>query len=442
MSDEPLLVPEDRLEHLRENWATLTIDKRVSEFQSLSREDAEELFLSLGSADHFDLLKDMNSLQRRSWLRLLAPDDAADLVQEFPHEERAQMLALLDIATMREVVALLAYAEDDAGGLMNPRFLRLRPDVSVEVAIRYIRAQAKAKIETIHYVYVLDHEQRLLGALSFRDLLLAPPDRLVSDIMRTELITLPEDMDQEDVGRQFSQSSLSALPVVDRENHMKGIITIDDVVEVVQEEATEDIHKLGGSEALDEPYLQVRLNDMIKKRAGWLVFLFLGEMLTATAMGYFQLELEKAVVLALFIPLIISSGGNAGSQATSLMIRAFALKDVRLTDWWRVFLRELLVGLSLGLILGAIGMVRIFVWPNRVALYGIHYKVVAITVATSLVGVVLWGSLCGSMLPFILRRLKFDPATSSAPFVATLVDVTGLVIYFTVASLILNGTLL
>jgi magnesium transporter len=432
----------DRLDHLKEVWATLPTDKRIDEFHALSREDAEEFFLSLNSVDHYELIKDLNNLQRRSWIRLLAPDDAADLVQEFPHEERALVLALLDIGTMREVVALMAYSEDDAGGLMNPRFLRLRPDVSVEVAIRYIRAQAKAKIETIHYVYVLDHEQKLLGALSFRDLLLAPTEKLVSEIMRTELITLPEDMDQEEVARQFSQSALSALPVVDSEQHMKGIITVDDINEVVEEEATEDIHKLGGSEALDEPYLQVSLPEMIRKRAGWLVVLFLGEMLTATAMGYFQEEIERAVVLAMFIPLIISSGGNSGSQATSLMIRAFALKEVRSADWWRVMMREIAVGLSLGLILGGIGMLRVLFWPKRLMLYGEHYKIVAITVASSLVGVVLWGSLCGSMLPFILRKFKFDPATSSAPFVATLVDVTGLIIYFTVASLIMHGTLL
>ncbi|RYZ69783.1 MAG: magnesium transporter [Proteobacteria bacterium] len=343
---------------------------------------------------------------------------------------------------MREVVALLAYAEDDAGGLMNPRFIRLRPDVSVEVAIRYIRAQAKAKVETIHYVYVLDHEQKLLGALSFRDLLLAPPDSTVSEMMNVDLITLPEDMDQEEVARQFSHSGLNALPVVDQEGRMKGIVTVDDAVEVVEEEATEDMHKLGGSEALDEPYLQISMLSMIKKRAGWLVILFVGEMLTATAMSYFNAEIERAVVLALFIPLIISSGGNSGSQATSLIIRSLALREVRLRDWWRVLRRELVVGSSLGAILGTIGMIRIMVWPNRQTLYGEHYKLIASTVAISLVGIVLWGSLAGSMLPFLLRRLGFDPATASAPFVATLVDVTGLVIYFTVASLMLGGVLL
>lgn len=430
------------IEKLQESWASFTSDQRHDAFYGLAREDAEELFLLLGPADQFELIHELQNNQKRSWIRLLAPDDTADLIQQFPHDERAQMLALLDITTMREVVALLAYAEDDAGGLMNPRFIRLRPDVSVDVAIRYIRAQSKAKIETIHYVYVLDQEQRLVGAMSFRDLFLAPPDKLVSEIMVTDLITLPEDMDQEEVGRKFSQCGLSTLPVVDIEGKMKGIVTVDDVVEVVEEEATEDIHKLGGTEALDEPYLQINLFRMIRKRAGWLTFLFIGEMLTATAMQFYEKQIEQAIVLALFIPLIISSGGNSGSQATSLVIRAMALQEVRLRDWWRVFVRELIAGLSLGVILGTIGMIRILAWPSRQTLYGEHFRMVAVTVAAALVGVVLWGSLAGSMLPFVLRRIGFDPATSSAPFVATLVDVTGLVIYFSVASFFLRGILL
>ncbi len=429
-------------EVLQESWPSLTTVQRHDGFAALPREDAEDLFISLSSADQYELIYDLPNPQRRGWLRLLAPDDAADLIQQFRHDERAQMLALLDIATMREVVALLAYAEDDAGGLMNPRFLRLRPDVSVDVAIRYTRAQSKAKIETIHYVYVLDQEQRLVGALSFRDLFLAPPEKLVSEVMVTDLVSLPEDMDQEEVGRKFAQCGLSALPVVDAEGRMKGIVTVDDVVEVVEEEATEDIHKLGGTEALDEPYLQISLFRMIKKRAGWLTFLFMGEMLTATAMQFYERQIERAVVLALFIPLIISSGGNSGSQATSLVIRAMALQEVRLRDWWRVLGRELVAGLSLGAILGAIGMLRIMAWPSRNELYGEHYQMIAATVATALVGVVLWGSIAGSMLPFLLRRVGFDPATSSAPFVATLVDVTGLVIYFSVASTLLRGLLL
>jgi magnesium transporter len=249
-------------------------------------------------------------------------------------------------------------------------------------------------------------------------------------------------MDQEAVSQIFAHHDLIALPVVDAEGRMKGIVTVDDIVDVVQEEATEDIQKLGGMEALDGPYLQTGFAHMVRKRAGWLSALFLGEMLTATAMGYYEEEIERAVVLALFIPLIISSGGNSGSQASTLVIRAMALGEVRLRDWWRVIRREIAAGLVLGTILGMIGLTRILLWPSRAQVYGEHYALVGLTVAASLIGVVLFGTIAGSMLPFLLRRLGFDPASASAPFVATLVDVTGLIIYFTVASFILYGVLL
>ncbi len=430
------------LEHLQENWSSLTSEQRQEAFALLPRTDAEELFLHLRATDQVDLVTPMAWADKRSWFRLLAPDDVADLIQEFPVDERPSLLALLDEPTRKEVTALLAYAEDNAGGLMNPRFIRLRPEVSVDVAIRYLRAQAKSHVETINYAYVLDADQKLLGVVSFRDLLLAPPDQSVSEIMKTDLITLHEEMDQEEVSREFAKYGLAAIPVVDREGKIRGIVTVDDVVDVVQEEATEDMQKLGGMEALDEPYLQIGLFKMLRKRAGWLTVLFLGEMLTASAMGHFEHEISRAVVLALFIPLIISSGGNSGSQATSLIIRALALHELRLRDWWKVLGREIFAGLALGIILGSIGFARILLWPTRDQLYGEHYMLIASTVAMSLVGVVLWGSLAGSMLPFLLRRVGFDPAASSAPFVATLVDVTGLVIYFTVASLMLHGTLL
>ena len=260
--------------------------------------------------------------------------------------------------------------------------------------------------------------------------------------MRTQVITIPEQMDQETVATKFAQSRLLALPVVDQAGHMKGIVTADDVVDVVREEATEDMQKVGGVEALDAPYLEIEMSRMIRKRVGWLCVLFLGEMLTASAMGFFEKEIARAVVLALFIPLIISSGGNSGSQATTLVIRAMALGEVRLRDWWRVIRREFIAGLGLGVVLAVIGFARIVVWEGLFHTYGPHYVGIAATVAISLVGVVLWGTLAGSMLPFILRRLGFDPASASAPFVATLVDVSGLVIYFTAAAAILGGTLL
>jgi magnesium transporter len=325
---------------------------------------------------------------------------------------------------------------------MSPRYVRLRPDMSVDEAIKYLRRAARERAETIYYIYVLDSDQRLIGVVSFRELFGAPPDRTVRDVMRTNVLSVRDDLDQEAVANVMAESKLMAVPVVDAEGRIKGIVTVDDIVDVVREEATEDIQKIGGTQALDAPYLDVGLPEMVRKRAGWLAILFVGELLTASAMAYYEDRIERAVVLALFIPLIISSGGNAGSQATTLVIRAMGVGEVRLRDWWRVLKRELTTGLALGAILGVIGLMRIVVWPARATLYGIHFERIAMTVAVSVLGVVLWGTLAGAMLPFVLRRLGLDPASASAPFVATLVDVTGLVIYFSVATLFLSGTLL
>jgi magnesium transporter len=427
---------------LYEAWPVLSSEERVEGFEYLSRDDADDFFLQLSTHDRAQLLFAMPLGERRLWMRLLAPDDAADLIQEAPVEERENMLALLDEATRREVKGLLDYAEDEAGGLMNTRYSRLRTDMTVGEAISYLRRDARAREKTVYYVFVVDPQERLLGVVSFRDLLVAPGDKLVRDIMRTEVISAPEDLDQEALSKLFMRHHLLMMPVVDAEGRIKGVVNLDDIVDVVQEEATEDIQKLGGVQTLEEPYLQVPLLRMIRKRAGWLAALFLGEMLTATAMGQFEAEIARAVVLALFVPLIISSGGNSGSQATTLVIRAMALGEIRLRDWWRVIRREVVTGLGLGAILASIGLVRILLWQGMFKAYGEHYFLVALTVALSLVGVVLWGSVAGSILPFILRGLGFDPASASAPFVATLVDVTGLVIYFTIAAAVLHGTLL
>jgi magnesium transporter len=325
---------------------------------------------------------------------------------------------------------------------MNTRYARLRPEMTVDEAISYLRKQARDRFETIYYVYVLDDHQCLLGVVSFRELFAAAPERLVREVMRTDVVVVHEDQDQVSVSRAFAQHSLLAIPVVDAENHIKGIITVDDIVDVVQEEATKDLQMFGGLEALDEPYLKIAFSRMVRKRGGWLSALFLGEMLTATAMAFFEDEIARAVVLALFVPLIISSGGNSGSQASTLVIRAMALGEVKLRDWWRVIRRELASGLVLGSLLGSIGFLRIVLWQKVTPLYGEHYLLVALTVFASLVGVVTFGTVTGSLLPFVLRRLRFDPASASAPFVATLVDVTGLVIYFSVATVMLRGTLL
>jgi magnesium transporter len=442
--DAPPEVPTTGLSHeeLEAAWPALSAAERLEGLALLARPEAEDLFLGLSAPEQAELVLQMPAAERRSWIRLLPPDDAADLIQAAPGDRRDELLQPLDPATLREVTALLAYAEDAAGGLMNPRFARLRPDMRVDEAIRYLRRQAPERLGVFYYAYVLDPDQRLAGVASFRDLILALPERLVREIMTVDVVTVRADLDQEAVSRVFAANDFPVLPVVDAEGRMHGVVTADDIADVVEEEATEDIHKIGGSEALDAPYLRVGLGHMIRKRAGWLTVLFLSEMLTATAMGFFEHEIARAVVLALFIPLIISSGGNSGSQACTLVIRAMALGEVRLRDWWRVVRRECPTGLALGSILGGIGFLRIVLWPTRASTYGEHYVAVALTVALSLVGVVLWGSLCGSMLPFLLRRFRFDPASASAPFVATLVDVSGLVIYFTVASTVLRGTLL
>jgi magnesium transporter len=427
---------------LRAMWMILEHDERIEGFKLLPRTEAEEFFLELPARDHAEILLGLPAEEQRAWIRLLPPDDAADLVQSASAEQRDRLLSLLDVPTRKEVNALLAYAEDEAGGLMNPRFARLRPDATVDEAISYLRRQARERLETIYYVYVLDEQQRLLGVVSFRELFAAPPDRKVRDIMHVDVVTVREDQDQESVSRVFAQHDLAAIPVLDAEDRVKGIVTVDDIVDVVEEEATEDIQKVGGMEALGVPYMQIGFFHMLKKRAGWLAVLFVGEMLTATAMTYFEDEIARAVVLALFVPLIISSGGNSGSQASTLVIRAMALGEVKLRDWWRVIRRELAAGLALGSVLGTLGLLRILIWQAVSPTYGQHYKLLALTVFGSLIGVVTFGTMAGSLLPFLLRRLGFDPASASAPFVATLVDVTGLIIYFSVASLILSGTLL
>jgi magnesium transporter len=429
---------------LVETWRWLAPEDRLAAFLDLPRKDAEDFFLELSSRDQFELIKSMPPELRRSWMRLLAPDDAADLIQEVHDEdERRELLGLLDDQTRREVLALLAYAEDVAGGLMNTRYARVRPDASADEAIRYLQRQARDVLETIYYVYVIDADQKLLGVVSFRDLFAATSDKLVRDLMTTDLIVAREEMDQEELGRLFAQHHLQVIPVVDTEGHMKGIVTVDDIVDVLREEATEDIQKIGGTQVLEAPYLEVGVLEMVRKRVGWLAVLFLGEMLTANAMGQFENEIARAVVLAVFVPLIISSGGNSGSQASTLVIRAMALGEIRLTDWWRVIRRELASGLVMGLLLAGIAFTRIEVWQALFpASYGPHHLMIAFTVACSVVGVVTWGTLAGSMLPFLLKRVGLDPASASAPFVATLVDVTGIVIYFSAASLFLKGALL
>ncbi len=438
---EPVPAAEGRLSarELDEAWPILTPLERLEGFRGLDPSEAESFFITRSGRAQARLLELFPEGERRLWLRLLPPDDAADVMQELPAEEREAYLALLDERARREVKALLAYDEDEAGGLMSPRFARLRPEMPIDEAISYLRRHVHAHPETIYYAYVLDPQQILLGVVSLRELLAAAPGKLVRDVMRQSPVVVSEDTPQEDVARLIAKHDILAVPVVDNFGHMKGIVTVDDVIDVVQSEATEDIQRLGGMEALDRPYLQAGLLLNIRKRAGWLAVLFVGELATANAMEHYQTEYETFAVLTLFVPLIISSGGNSGSQASTLVIRAMSLGEVKLRDWANVMRRELLAGLSLGSILAVLGLLRILVWQSLFHSYDDYAWIVATTLAVSLVGVVVWGTLSGSMLPFLLRRLGFDPASSSAPFVATLVDVMGLVIYFSVARWLFAG---
>lgn len=429
----------DPLAEIRDSWSALSVEEKIVSFRSLPRIEAEDLFLSLSSADQAEILNHLDSLEARSWIRFLPPDDVADLLQEVSTESQEKLFLLLDKASAKEVRGLLAYKEDHAGGLMSPRFLRLRPELTVDEALRYVRAQAAEHLETIRYLYVLDASQKLLGVVSLRQLFFAQPSQKISEIMRSDLVSLPEDMDQEKVSHVFSQTGLMAVPVVTKEEKMVGIITVDDIVDVVKEEATEDIQKFGAQEVLDAPYLRTGYLELIRKRAGWLTILFVGGTFTASALGFFEDQIEKALVLTLFIPLIVSSGGNSGSQAATLIIRSLTLRELRLRDWWRVLSREIIVGLSVGVLLGLLGFARVALWPEHSSSANSHFFILSLTIALSVMAVVLWGTIIGSMLPFILRSLRLDPATASAPLVSTLVDVVGIVIYFSIARIFLSG---
>ena len=372
----------------------------------------------------------------------MSPDQRAELFRELPERERHRLLPALEPGTRHALEFLLKYPPETAGGIMTTEFLTVSPSSTAEDTLELIRRVGGGK-ETVYVIYVVD-AGRLRHVVSLRQLVLSEQTCPVMEIgTQRKLLSVGPYTDREEVARLISKYDLLAIPVVDKDQRILGIVTVDDVIDALIAETTEDVQKFGGMEALDEPYMEMSIPRMLRKRAGWLAALFIGEMLTATAMGYFEGEIAHAVVLALFVPLIISSGGNSGSQATSLIIRAMALREVRLRDWWRVAIRELPSGLALGAFLGVIGAIRILLWEQFGWYdYGPHYLLVALTVSLALVGVVTFGSFAGSMLPFVLRRFGFDPASASAPFVATLVDVTGLVIYFTVALLILRGTLL
>jgi magnesium transporter len=374
-------------------------------------------------------------------LASMAPDDRVDVLEQIPSPLRERLIRDLPPAEAEEVRRLEQYPPDTAGGIMTTEVTALPEHLTVDQAIAELR-RLRAQREHIYYVYTVDGAGRLAGVVSTRDLILSGPTTVLADVAGRAL-SVPAEADQEDVARLLRKHGYLALPVVDSAGHVLGLITADDVADVVQEEATEDIQKLGGSEALDAPYLSVGFLSMLRKRGAWLTVLFVGEMFTATAMGYFEHHIARVVLLALFVPLIISSGGNSGSQAATLVVRSLALGELTTRDWWRVCSREARTGLTLGGWLGLVGFLRIVAWQHMGWFdYGAHYLLVATVVGTSLVGVITFGSVAGSLLPLGLHRVGLDPAASSAPFVATIVDVSGIVIYFAVASVVLRGTLL
>ena len=416
-------------------------DEQVIIFRVLPHALAADVFEYLDFDAQQTLLRAMAHEQVVAILNEMAPDDRTALLEELPSAAARQLIRLLTPEERRVATALLGYPEDSVGRLMTPDFIAVHEDWTVQQVLDYVREHGRDS-ETLNFVYVVDDRGKLIDDVRMREFLLRPLTTKVSEIRDASFAALNVTDSQQDALNVFRRYDRAALPVVDSSGILVGIVTSDDMLDVAEEEATEDIQKLGGSEALDAPYLTIRFPYMIRKRAPWLVILFLSEMLTATAMGFFSDEIAKAVVLALFVPLIISSGGNSGSQATTIVIRAMALGEVMLRDWWKVMRREVFSGLTLGTILGTIGFLRIAVWSQLFQLYGPHWALIGLTIFFSLIGVVMWGTLTGSMLPFALRRVGLDPATASAPFVATLVDVTGLIIYFTVAFLILRGTLL
>ncbi|GAB4286780.1 MAG: magnesium transporter [Ignavibacteriaceae bacterium] len=447
------LIEERKLGTLKEvlsDWTPTDIAELLAEleekdqaivFRLLPHDLATDTFEYLEFDTQMSLIKAMGKEEVAAILNEMSPDDRTALLEDLPSTAARQMIMLLSAEERKIAQSLLGYPEDSVGRLMTPDYLAVKPEWTITEVLDYIRRNG-SQSETLNIIYVVDDKGKLIDDIRIRDILLAPVDSRVIDLMDENYVALNVNDDQETAVEIFKKYDRVALPVTDSFGVLLGIVTVDDVLDVAEEEATEDIHKLGAVEALEEPYTSIPFFRMIKKRVGWLTILFIGEMFTTSAMAFFEDEIAKAVVLALFVPLIISSGGNSGSQAATLVIRAMALGEITLRDWWVIMRREVLSGLVLGSILGSIGFMRIFIWSAFSGIYGEYWYLIGITVAFSLIGVVLWGTLSGSMLPFILRRLGLDPATSSAPFVATLVDVTGLVIYFTFASLILSGTLL
>lgn len=405
---------------------TLSINRAVHVFRILDFPTQERILKKLSGQKISEIINNM------------PPDDRTSFFSELKGDVVKQLIILLSPADRKEALALLGYPEDSVGRLMTPDYITVKQHWDMNRVIEHVRKYGKVS-ETIDVLYVIDRSGKLLDDIRLRDIILASPETKVEDIIDNRTIALHANDPQEDAINIFRMNNRVALPVVDEQDIMLGIVTVDDILWVANEEYTEDMQRIGGTEALDEPYLDVSVLELVKKRVGWLIILFIGQLFTTAVMEHYESQLANTVMLLVLVPLILSSGGNSGSQASTLIIQAMALGEVNLPDWWRVMRREIMSGLLLGLVLGALGFIRIYTWQTISGVYGEYWYLIAIVVSISLIGVVLWGSLMGSMLPFILRRFGFDPATSSTPFVSTLVDVTGLALYFTVAMSVLSG---
>jgi len=413
-------------------------------FRLLSRQLAKDSFQILSHDEQQDIITGLASHTNliAGLLNDLDPDDRTAFFEELPGKVTQQLVQLLAKDEREIAIRLLGYPEESIGRLMTPEYVAVKPYFTVEKALNHIRKFGRDS-ETLNVIYIVNDQWQLIDDIRIKEIILAPPQQIISDLSDNRFVSLNAYDDQEVAVKVFQDQDRVALPVVDADGILLGILTVDDVMDVAEEESTEDFHKFGGTEGLDLSYTKTPLIELVRKRAGWLVILFFGEMLTASAMGFFEKEIERAVVLALFVPLVISSGGNSGSQAASLIIRSLALKELSLRNWWYVMRKEIFSGLMLGSALGFIGFFRILIWQQTGFYnYGEYWLWVGISVSVALIFIVLWGTLTGSMIPILLKRIGLDPATASAPFVATLVDVTGLIIYFTVASLFLTGKLL
>ncbi len=427
---------------IAEILADLPVEDEVAIFRVLPQAQAADVFEYLDTDQQEGLLRAMGKETAAGILNEMSPDDRTALLEELPPEAVKRLVQLLSPEERKVAQALLNYPEDSVGRLMTPDYVAIRPEWNVRQVLEFVRTNGRDS-ESLNVLYVTDAQGKLIDDIRIREFLLRPLETPVSEFRDDSFVSLCVTDPEEKAVEVFRKYDRTILPVTDAQGYLVGVVTVDDVLDVAEAEATEDIQKIGGIEGgLDMPYLESPLQMLIRKRGTVLVVLFLGELLTASAMGFFEKELAKAVVLALFIPLIISSGGNSGSQASTLIIRAMALGEVTMADALRVARREIVSGLSLGVLLGVVGYTRIMIWEKAFGVYGPYWDLIGLTVAISLIGVVAWGSLSGAMLPFVLRKVGMDPATSSAPFVATLVDVTGLIIYFLVAAAVLKGTLL